>query len=253
MFEVRVHRVSENDAVNKRKLWEGWLQWANRFSNIDSDNIARNQFGRDDFEIDAFLELFSAGLDASESGGLVSNETGTIVSASKKIESLDVFADYWVNWSLTLKSSSGPCRFVAGVPFIGREIISSAQDIKAEMGWFNNSNITEAASRGPEWNSVIEGENTPYEFVYEDWESFGKHGWTRLTASFGTGTKTKITSQVLRLDGTQRDAEIYYHLSGSGAATLGRITGNIGIMLFCQPSSRFQIISSRLTLHRRNR
>lgn len=240
MFETRLHRISASHAVDKRKLWEGWLQWANRFSRLDSDNIARAQFGRDRFSIDSFMELFSAGLDVSESAGLVSNETGTMVAASKKIVSLDISGDYWINWSITLKEDSGDCRFVGGVPFVGNKFIGSAQDFKAEMGWFNNSDITEATARGPSWA----GPGTePYETMSDDWESFGMYGVERNTKN-DTLQKSKIPAQ-----GTNK----VFHLSGSGATTLGRLTGNTGIMLFCQPGSSFQITASRLTLHRRNR
>lgn len=245
MFETRLHVIQPNDAISKRKLWEGWLQWANRLSGIDSDNLARSQFGRDSFTIDAFLELFSAGLDASDAAGLVSNESGTMVAASKKIVSLEISGDYWVNWSLTLATNSGDCMFVGGVPFVGNQFIGSANDFKAEMGWFNNSDITESARNGPE---AVGPEDDATEMTYEDWESFGKTGVTFQTKA---SSYTKV--DVLRQRYYMHNDKAYVHLSGSGAATLGRITGNVGILLFCQPGSTFNITASRLTLHRRNK
>ena len=245
MFETRLHVIQPNDAIDKRKLWEGWLQWANRLSGIDSDNLARLQFGRDSFTIDAFLELFSAGLDASDAAGLVSNEAGTMVAASKKIVNLDISGDYWINWSLTLATNTGDCFFVGGVPFIGNQFIGSANDFKAEMGWFNNSDITESARNGPE---IVGPEGDATELTYEDWESFGKIGHTFKTKALNL-TKDDALQQRRH---TFND-KAYIHLSGSGAATLGRGTGNTGIILFCQPGSTFNITASRLTLHRRNK
>mgnify|MGYP003146933858 CR=1 FL=1 len=256
MFDTRLYRISANDAFDRRKLWEGWLQWANRFSRLDSDSIARSQFDRENFSIDAFIEMFHAGLDVTDDAGLVSNESGTIIAASKKIISLDIAGDYWVNWSIPLKAKSGDCRFVSGVPFVGNQIVGSAQDFKAELGWYNNSDITESVVRGPEWGGVVEvGEDfTPYEMTYEDWDSYGKYGLERHSegASASTvtvGGKDKITSQ---LSGGGQEV-MYYHLSGSGSAMVGRITGNIGILLFCQSGSEFNIVASRLTLRRRNK
>lgn len=245
MFETRLHRIGENHAIDRRKLWEGWLQWANKLSRIDSDNIARNQFGRDRFTIDAFIELFSAGADVSEDDGVVSNENGTMVAASKKIVNLDISGEYWINWSLTLESGSGDCRFVGGVPFIGNTFIGSATDFKAEMGWYNNSDISEGLSRGPEWSGPGE---TPYEMIFDNWDSYGKYGVTRKT-KFISVTKTEIAPQKNRLT----SQKIQVHLSGSGSAQIGRNTGNVGVLLFCQPSSEFKITASRLTIQRRNR
>jgi hypothetical protein len=169
-----------------------------------------------------------------------------MVAASKKIVNLDISGDYWINWSLTLVTNKGDCSFVGGVPFIGNQFIGSANDFKAEMGWFNNSDITEAVSHGPESAGVAED---PYEITYEDWESFGKKGTTRRTKAYNS-EKEDVPAQ-RRYAAPNEKAHV--HLSGSGAATLGRVTGNAGIMLFCQPGSSFNITASRLTLHRRNK
>ena len=88
MFETRLHTIQSSDSIDKRKLWEGWLQWANKLSAIDSDAIARGEFFRNRFTIDTFLELFHDGQDVSEDNGSVSNESGTLVAVSKKIVSL---------------------------------------------------------------------------------------------------------------------------------------------------------------------
>lgn len=244
MFETRLHRFDANDAINKRSLWEGWLQWANRFSSIDSDNIARTQFGRSRFTIDAFIEMFSAGLDVSEPNGLMSSSSGTMVAASKKIVSLEVSGDYWVNWSITLQPRGvGDHRFAGGVPFVGNQFVGSAQDFKAEMGWHNNSSISEAIGRGPEWGGIGD-EDTAYDLIHNNWGDLGRLGVQRRTA-ISSEEKTKVDSQIAGRD--------YIHLSGSGAASVGRVTGNIGVMLLCDPDTSYAIIASRLTLHRRNK
>ena len=137
MFEARLHRVSENDAISKRKLWEGWLQWANRFSSLDSDNLSRKQFDQEDFELGSFLEMYGDGFSPFDSGGTVVGDSGTMAAVSKEIVSLDTYGEYTVTWSVTLRASSGECRFAGGVPFIGNTFIASAKDFKAEMGWYN--------------------------------------------------------------------------------------------------------------------
>ena len=247
MFESRLHRFSAGDALNKRELWEGWLQWANRLSGIDSDNIARAQFGRQKFTIDAFIEMFSAGYDVSESDGLVSSPSGTMVAASKKIVSLDSTGSYWVNWSLTLQpSGGGDHRFAGGVPFIGGEFVGSAQDFKAEMGWYNNSSVSEVWAVAPGLSGLASGdddENIKYERLLDDYARTGLRGTQSNTKNY-TRSKTAVGSQVTGHD--------YIHLSGCGAATSGRLTGNVGVMIFCNPGVSFKIKSSRLTLHRRN-
>lgn len=247
MFESRLHRFSAGDALNKRELWEGWLQWANRLSGIDSDNIARAQFGRQKFTIDAFIEMFSSGYDASDSDGLVSSPSGTMVAASKKIVSLDATGSYWVNWSLTLQpSGGGDHRFVGGVPFIGGEFVGSAQDFKAEMGWYNNSSVSEVWVAGSGLTGLVGDEDDAeikYEQLFDDYSRYGFRGADTKTIN-STQSKVAVPSQVAGRD--------YIHLSGCGAATSGRLTGNVGVMIFCNPGVSFKIKSSRLTLHRRN-
>jgi|1_EtaG_2_1085319.scaffolds.fasta_scaffold00227_6 hypothetical protein len=255
MFETRLHVVQPNDALSKRKLWEGWLQWANRLSGIGSDAVARGQFARNKFTIDTFLELFHDGQDVSGDNGSVANEAGTLVAASKKIVSLDISGNYWVNWSLGLTTATGECRFVGGVPFVGNTFIGSAQDFKAELGWYNNSDVTECVSRGKEWMGGPFSDRAPTEVLQDNYDSYGKYGTLRKTKTGSPPDEDKdiITPQAGTISGEPVQQSVNVHLSGSGSAVLGRSTGNVGILLFCQPGSAFNIVSSRLTLHRRNR
>lgn len=247
MFETRLHRFSAGNALNKRELWEGWLQWANRLSSIDSDNIARAQFGRKMFTIDAFIEMFSSGYDVSEPDGIVSSPSGTMVAASKKIVSLDSAASYWLNWSITLQAmGSKSHRFAGGVPFIGGEFVGSAQDFKAEMGWHNNSSVSEVWAKGSGLSGLSSGDDdskVKYEHHLDTYTDYGRMG-TESKTKYSTRAKTTIESQI-------KSGEVI-HLSGSGAATSGRLTGNVGVVIFCNPESEFKIKASRLTLHRRN-
>ena len=91
-------------------------------------------------------------------------------------------------------------------------------------------------------------DRSPTEILEDNYDSFGKKGMHRKTKTSDPPNRTKdnIPSQ-------KGQQSINYHLSGAGSAILGRTTGNIGILLFCQPGSSFNIVSSRLTLHRRNR
>lgn len=251
MFETRLHFIQALDAPNKRKMWEGWLQWANRLSSIDSDNIARGQLGRRKFNISAFLEMFHDGHTVSEDDGVVSNESGTYIAASKKIVSLDVNGEYWVTWSLYLTADDGECRFVGGVPYIGNTFVSSAQDFKAEFGWYNNSDVTEAVTRTPEWMGGASSDDIS-EILIDNYDSYGMRGVQRdtKTSEPGNRSKHKRASQ-LKNSISQKDVPI--HLSGAGAVNIGRSTGNVGVLLFCQPGSSFKIKASRLTIHRRIR
>lgn len=261
MFETRLYRISANDAIDKRKLWEGWLQWANRFSRLDSDNVARKQFSRTHFDIDAFLEMFSAGLDTTSTASLISGETGTMVAASKKFVSLDIFGEYWINWSITLKAISGQCRFAAGVPFIGNKFIGSAKDFKAEMGWYNNTNLSKYITLSQKDLGFIDLDNPTPVLKNKSWGDYGE--WLgSSTPAQHVQTQVNPQDYPVRESSTNQgsDKSLYpiddsakIHLSGSGSAYVGRVSGNIGVLLFCQPGSEFQIISSRLTLHRRVR
>ena len=262
MFETRVHSVSPLDAVNKRKLWEGFLQWANRFSRIDSDNLKRLSLSRENFTIDSFLDMYESNTAPADSGGMVSGDTGVMVATSQKFVSLETAGEYWVNWSISLQRSNGDCRFVGAVPFVGDQIIGSAQDFKAEMGWYNNMSVAEAESRGPMWGEIGGKNRTPdgsggyhvspnndqaYEFVYDEYDHYGRQGHQRHTRH-GATEKTIRPSQ---LTSTKVIAKV--HLSGAGGGLVGRVTGNIGIIVYAFPGSTFNVIASTLTVHRRNR
>ena len=246
MFETKLHSFSENDALHKRALWEGWLQWANRFSSLDSDNIERQTFGRKVFKIGAFIDMRDGGATVSEDNGLVSGPHGTMAAASKALISLDNFGQYWVDWSLSLQASTGECRFIGGVPFIGNQFIGAAQDFKAEMGWYQNSSISQSSIRGPGWGTLGDS-GDPYEFVEDNWDSYGMQGIERHGA-MSQEEKDQVGSQLIGAKQLH-----FVHLSGSGAAPVGRITGNAGILLFCQPNSTFKIIASTLILRKRKK
>lgn len=248
MFETRLHHISPGDAVNKRKIWEGFLQWANRLSNLDSDSIARLQFDRDNFSLDSFLEMHSAGFSVGVDSGIVSSETSTSIVASKKIVSLDIAGDYWIDWSMTLKVKSGNCSFVGGVPFIGNEFFGSAQDFKSTMGFFQNTTITQFV----ETPSV--GVRTGY---YDDVWKYNFYGSQTNYVIGETASGDELVSYEKGVSIAPEFSENryadYYHLSGCGAASVGRVTGNIGVVAYCQDESTLEVVGANMSIRRRVR
>ena len=250
MFETRLHLISENDALNKRKLWEGFLQWANRFSALDSDNIARLQFENSHFTANTFIEQTVSGFISSGDSGLVGNDSGTLIALSAGVSSLEISGSYWMTWSVDARTDDS--RFAAAVPFVGDKLVGCAQDFKAEMGWYNNMSVSEAVSRGPFWANIGGGadgadKDQAFEYVYDNYDQYGKLGYDRHTRHSQV-SKTKIESH---LANSTTVAKV--HLSGSGSGVVGRVTGNIGIIVYAFPGSTFSIIGSTLTVRRRNR
>lgn len=245
MFDTRLHHISPGDAINKRKIWEGFLQWANRLSRLDSDCIARLQFEPGDFTLDSFLEMSQFGFDVGSETGLISGESGSSVIASGEIVSLDVSGDYWVDWSANIKLLSGQSRFVGGIPFVGNEFFGSAQDFKAVMGWLQNSTSQKSSKQqGSDGLSSISDEQV--ESVSEDYD-YGLKGqsWDN---DFSIRNRSYVPSRF-----SDFDTSIYYHLSGCGSASIPRITGKAGVLLFCQEGSKMQVNGARMSLRRRVR
>lgn len=247
MFETRLHRISADHAIDRRKLWEGFLQWANRLSRLDSDNIARLQFGPDKFELDSFIEMSKAGFDVGGDVGVVSSEAGAVVVASKKVHSLDISGDYWIDWSLGLKVKSGQCRFVGGIPFIGNEFVGSAQDFKAVIGWLQNSSDSKAETDGEGSDLLSSAFEEDMSLVSDD-VRYGRAG-ERMTVPPFSSRDRYVPTDFFGLG----VGSAYYHLSGSGAASTGRVTGSVGVLVFCQDESELSIESAHLSLRRRVR
>ena len=221
--------------------------------------------------------MFHDGLDTSDSAGLVSGESGAMVAASKEFVTLESSGEYWVTWSLTLKAMSGGCRFAGGVPFVGNAIVGSAQDFKAMIGWYNNMTLTmhvtrdESTIKYPD-GGVAMGQYTSLEdgwgvyghvqYSYSD-PHLGKQPITIESGGATYGHSSvgveeyypQIITEETGTAGTYQAGQpvTTYHLSGSGSAYVGRMSGNIGVILSCEPNSTFQILASRLTLHKRVR
>lgn len=249
MFETRVHKIAEFDGLNKRKLWEGWLQWANRLSRIDSDNIKRRQFTRENFRLNSFIEMYSINHPAG--GGSILGKGSNLIAGSEEFITLETSGEYWITWSLTLKVKTGGCRTAFAMPFIGDSFIGSAQDCYCEMGWYNNQELAEAVKRsatsvgrfGLLDEDEVEQIRHQTDMPWED--AYGKKGVHIQTRAFTGGTKELIPPQ-LKTGG-------FVHLSGSGGAYVSRSTGSIGILVSGFKGSRFDIMSSSISIHKRSR
>ena len=249
MFETRLHLISENDALNKRKLWEGFLQWANRFSALDSDNIARLQFENSHFTANTFIEQTVSGFISSGDSGLVGNDSGTLIALSAGGSSLEISGSYWMTWSVDARTDDS--RFAAAVPFVGDKLVGCAQDFKAEMGWFGNSLGTGSVAHGATLTGFdwILKESDKYETTTEEWSEYGKRGKSRRVMSDST---SKRDNEFQGKIGNEKGS-VFYHLCGSGAVSLGRNTGNVGVVVYAQPGKKIRVSRATMVLRKRNR
>jgi len=252
LFETRLHTISEDDALNRRKVWEGFIQWANNLSGVGSDNIARDQFGPDDFQIDSFIEMHSAGFDKGSLSAIINGSHGS-VAISKSFTSLDLSGDYWMDWSVSMKLISGGARWVCGIPFIGNHFFGSAQDFRAQMGFYQNGEVT--ATR--HWSGADDASDPPGSddgskgnMPADEW----KHGYygRKIAVAKGVVSYAEDRNLVPR-EGAGDGQEDYYHLSGSGCASAGRVTGNMGVIILGQDGSEFEVESGHMSLRRRVR
>jgi hypothetical protein len=252
LFETRLHTISRDDALDKRKIWEGFVQWANKLSRIDSDAIARGQFTTGDFRPDAFCEMDSVGFTHGSFSGIIQGSYGA-VGISKKFESLDISGDYWMDWSVSLKRTKGQARWVSGIPFIGNHFFGSAQDFRAQMGFYQNGQISVTTKfSGSDTASDPSGsaDSNDGSVSTDEWR-YGHYG-RRVSVSKDTHSYTESREYVPR-EGADDGQNDYYHLSGSGCASVGRVTGNIGVLILGQDGSEFELESGHISLRRRVR
>ena len=220
MFKLRKHKISNNDALDKRKLKENYLFFANQLSEIGSDSIARSQLKNADFELDSFIEFKDTGYTySSDRKGQIQGDVGTSAAIINSIESFDIQGDYSISWTIQVDllrtkngntATTGDYRFVAVVPFMGATAVSSAESSFHEMGFINNTDCVDVEISTPDTFAPRKGsdEKAFYERTTEVFDQYGR--WMAIrkgdmfTGSGYTAPKSrgvrKMASQVKNPD-----------------------------------------------------
>lgn len=249
MFQISKHRIDEDHALNNRKLKENYFHFAGHISEVSSDSISRDQFFRRDFRLNTFIEFEEAGWKYTSGAGLVNGDSGDVVLCIDSLKSFDRSGDYCITWSAEFKVRSGDCRFLSCHPFLGSQLIGSAEDCYYEMGYINNIDPTESAKRSQQKHNPRGLSFTPYEKVSDVWDIYGEKGRFHSVELSHT-TREDVASQ------STSDKHLHggiVHLSGTGYVNMPRASGNIGLIVYAQEGSKFGITSARISVRKRNR
>lgn len=273
MFKIRKHTISEKSALDRRKLKENFYFFANEISEIGSDSIKRAQFSAENFTLDSFMEFESSGFDVTDiRKEYISGDQGTVVSAISAISSFDIHGDYSLSWNMQLdtartyiqgKLRSGAGRMLCVVPYIGTNIVSSAEASYFEMGFINNSDCTDvllkfSGDHHPRDSASALGK---YEEVHEVWDLYGRHNRMEecdlMVGGFGGEGVGTIGSRIMPSQpqdiGADTRGSNTIHLSGSGFINMPRSSGSIGLVVYAQDGTVVEVESVNLSVRKRIR
>lgn len=248
MFQSSKHRILKNSALDRRKLKENYFHFAGALSEVSSDSIKRNQFVPRDFKLSAFIDFKQSGFKDDDFSGRVSSDSGEVCLTIDSETSFDISGDYCITWNMEVQQTTGDGRFISCSPFMGSQIISSAEDCFYEMGYINNINPTKTKKRDVlKYDPRDADDAAPYEFVSDEWDVYGEAG-SDITSELQTLSRESIPSQTTVLSVGKK-----IHLSGIGYVNMPRSSGNIGLVVYCQSGSSFKIDSARISVRKRSR
>tara|TARA_R110002051_G_scaffold240722_1_gene301155 strand:- start:2786 stop:3532 length:747 start_codon:yes stop_codon:yes gene_type:complete len=248
MFQVSKYRILKNAALDKRKLKENYFHFAGALSEVSSDSIKRHQFVPRDFKLSTFINFNQSGFKDGDFSGRVSGDSGEVVLTIDSETSFDISGDYCITWNMEVRCPVGEGRFISCSPFMGGQVITSAEDCFYEMGYINNINPTKTAVRQIEkYDPRAEESAVPYEFNEDEWDLYGKRG-SDIKCELFSNSRSNVPSQTLS---TSRGKKI--HLSGVGYVNMPRSSGNIGLIVYCQRDSSFRVDAARISVRKRNR
>ena len=249
MFQVSKYRILKNAALDKRKLKENYFHFAGALSEVSSDSIKRHQFVPRDFKLSTFINFNQSGFKDGDFSGRVSGDSGEVVLTIDSETSFDISGDYCITWNMEVRCPVGEGRFISCSPFMGGQVITSAEDCFYEMGYINNINPTKTAKRDvKKYDPRAEkGDEVGYEFTSDEWDLYGLSGQDVKCELF-EHRRAVHESQTLS---ASRGKKI--HLSGIGYVNMPRSSGNIGLIVYCQRDSSFRVDAARISVRKRNR
>tara|TARA_Y100000034_G_scaffold106432_1_gene135129 strand:- start:300 stop:950 length:651 start_codon:yes stop_codon:yes gene_type:complete len=151
MFETRPHSIVKGSSLNKRKIQECLIEFANKLSRLEDDSLGRYTIGRDRIGLTSVMNPYKAemigGFQALKGKSTAGNAIAYLGAARIKLENNSSNGYYWLNWSIggTIKSDVG---WVGAFPFIGTESLTGLGDHLERpaciAGWYLSENYSEA-------------------------------------------------------------------------------------------------------------
>ena len=253
MFKSRKYTIKNRHALDKRKLKENNLHFASALSEIGSDSIKRRQLDLSHFKVGAFTSFYGSSSDSGDKTKLVSGDMGTVIGTIDSLKAFEVEGDYTLSWTAHLRANTTDCRFVTCTPYIGSQIISSAEDSFFEFGYINNYDPVTCQLRAKQhYNPREKGDAVPREVIQDEFEKYGTVFSRKRGDLFGgfpeafQGCKSQVTKSAWFIGKS-------ITLSGIGCVNMPRSSANVGLVVNCQNGSEFVVESMTINLRRRHR
>ena len=179
-------------------------------------------------------------------------EFKNLKKALDSIKSFDISGDYCITWNAEFKARTGDCRFLSCHPFLGSQLIGSAEDCYYEMGYINNISPTESSKRSSHKHNPRDTDFKPYEKTVDVWDIHGQRGRAHHV-EVTRATRATVESQMSGNLHTDYLTGSTVHLSGLGYVNMPRASGNIGLIVYAQEGSRFAVTSAKISVRKRNR
>jgi len=131
LFPVRLHHITALDTLDRKRLEENFLFWAERFNRIEDFVIARRTLTRNKFTIDAVEDMWWNRRD-HESGLTYQSLMGNpIIGGAGTTIRADRASEYVMEWTCNFRLVSGAAagRFLRIVPFAAGQLLWQGADI----------------------------------------------------------------------------------------------------------------------------
>tara|TARA_R100000008_G_C3580407_1_gene168126 strand:+ start:1669 stop:2328 length:660 start_codon:yes stop_codon:yes gene_type:complete len=154
MFETRPHSIVSGASLNKRKLHECLVQFANKLSRLEDDNLGRYTIGRDRLEIDATIKFHKNQMSNSSFQTIAGKSSAGnayiyLGGIRMEVENTSGSGYYWLNWSLTGEVKDNAA-VVGAFPFAGTELLTGLGDYIEKtnhmQGFYLSENYSGAAT-----------------------------------------------------------------------------------------------------------
>lgn len=119
---IRKDQLLNGDALDRRRIWESFMEAAERLSEISSFAIGDGILGRENFELNSWIEMYTS---HSQSQNFVAPDYGSVVSDSMiEVVHDDSFFEGRICWAIDLRpGDAGKLAFaypvVDGIPIYG--------------------------------------------------------------------------------------------------------------------------------------
>jgi len=202
LFPVRLHHITALDTLDRKRLEENFLFWAEQINVLSDYSISRKTITRDRVKANAVEDIWWNRREHESSSGMELVQNPLIGDSNVTIRA-GVASEYIVDWKVELKPTTADCYNVRVIPYAAGQILWEGADILQREFPLDPNSAVRPVPDGTAWARDPAGvAGTP---LAQAWISTvcGRAYFSALTSNFTVGLiAAKETSY-----GTWDDAE----------------------------------------------